>query len=129
VLGCSGGSSEQRSADGAADVADVADAADAADTTDATDVTDVTDVHDVNAHDAIELDASVSCSSTTCGPGEVCVHENGVPDAGLEDNCYPVPSACAGVPTCACVSGLNASFRCGMSCSQIGEREFMCMGF
>lgn len=86
-----------------------------------------TDTSDVV--DAIELDASASCSSITCGPGEICVHERGgIPDASLDDNCYPIPPGCGGVPTCACVSGLAASFICGMSCSQIGDREFMCMG-
>ncbi|HMF40301.1 MAG TPA: hypothetical protein VKQ32_06390 [Polyangia bacterium] len=85
---------------------------------------------DVVARDAIDFDASVGCASVTCGPGQVCIHERGGTDASPpEDNCYPLPASCAGVPTCACVSGLNASFRCGMSCRQIGDREFMCMGF
>jgi hypothetical protein len=120
VSGCGGSSTPRTDGDAGTD----------ADTSEVADADNPADVHDAPGEDAhaIELDASVGCSSLTCGPGEVCVHEKGgVPDASQEDHCY-LPSACDGVPTCDCVAGSHVSFRCGMTCWQLGDREFMCTG-
>ena len=67
------------------------------------------------------------CGSTTCAAGQICVHEKGGVDGGpLEDHCYPLPDACAGVASCSCITSL--SFRCGMTCQQTSERELACYG-
>ena len=113
----------------------IADATDAVDATDARDVATEAPVADVRADrpadtsspDRVDLDAAVACDSMTCAAGEICVHEKGGVDASpVEDHCYALPGGCDGVPSCTCITSL--SFRCGMTCQQLGEREFRCNG-
>ena len=110
----------------AAAVVDTAEARDVATEAPATDVrADIS--QDTSSADRPELDAPVACASMTCAGGEICTHEKGGTDASpVEDHCYALPSGCGGVPSCACITSL--SFRCGMTCQQTGEREFVCNG-
>jgi hypothetical protein len=44
------------------------------------------------------------CSATGCGPGRVCVFWSGGPAEGGREHCVPIPEACHGTATCACMA-------------------------